>query len=110
MAIGGEFGLSMLTERLLPNQGPRSESFAKPEVSSGENTRSFSDSLKSALGEANEALLKADGAAKDFASGKSGNLHDLMIAMEKAELQLRTISAVRNKVVEAYQEISKMQV
>ena len=41
---------------------------------------------------------------------KSENLHDLMITMEKAEMSLKTVNAVRNKMVEAYQEIMRMQV
>ena len=71
---------------------------------------SFMDTLQSALGQVNELQTKADHAVLDFSSGKDTNLHDVMIAMEKADVSLRTLGQVRNKMVEAYQDILKMQV
>jgi flagellar hook-basal body complex protein FliE len=71
---------------------------------------SFKDTLESAIGETNETLMAADKAAMDFAAGKDVNLHDVLISMEKAEVSLKTLSAVRGKIVEAYQEIMRMQV
>lgn len=74
------------------------------------NAKSFSDTLKEALKDVNTSLHAADKASQDFATGKAENLHDVMIAMEKAELQLRTLTSVRGKLVEAYQEVMKMPV
>ena len=71
---------------------------------------SFIESLKNAIGNVNESMVSADKAAQKFASGDSQNLHDVMIAMEKADISLRTLTAVRGKIVEAYQEIMKMPV
>ncbi len=51
-----------------------------------------------------------DAAARAFALGQAPSVHDTMIAMEKADLSLRLTTKVRNKVVEAYQEIMRMQV
>jgi flagellar hook-basal body complex protein FliE len=42
--------------------------------------------------------------------GQAPSVHDTMITMEKADLSLRLTTKVRNKVVEAYQEIMRMQV
>jgi flagellar hook-basal body complex protein FliE len=42
--------------------------------------------------------------------GQAPSVHDTMIAMEKADVSLRLTTKVRNKVVEAYQEIMRMQV
>jgi flagellar hook-basal body complex protein FliE len=71
---------------------------------------SFVDTLKSALGEVNEAIKIADGQAQKFATGEATNLHEVMISMEKADLSLRTLNSIRGKIVEAYQEIMKMPV
>jgi flagellar hook-basal body complex protein FliE len=71
---------------------------------------SFLETLKGQLADANESLRAADKASQDFAAGKGRDLHDVMIAMEKADVSLRTITAVRNKAVEAYQEIMRMPV
>lgn len=75
-----------------------------------ETGASFLETLQSQLGHTNETMLAADKASQDFAAGKGRDLHDVMIAMEKADLSLRTVTAVRNKVVEAYQEIMRMPV
>lgn len=74
------------------------------------SARSFMDTLKDAIGQTNESLKSADKAAQDFAAGKAQNLHDVMISMEKADVALRTVTAVRGKIVEAYQEIMRMPV
>ena len=71
---------------------------------------SFADTLKATLTDANQSIKAADGAAKDFSVGKAENLHDVMIAMEKADVALRTLTAVRGKMLEAYQEIMRMPV
>ncbi len=76
---------------------------------SGDN-KSFVEALQDAIGSVNEAQVTADKMSQDFAAGKGENLHNLMIAMEKAEIQLRTLVQVRNKVVESYQEVMRMQV
>ncbi len=44
-----------------------------------------------------------------FASGETQNVHELMISMQKASLAVNLTSAVRNKVLEAYRELSKLQ-
>ena len=71
---------------------------------------SFEDTLKATLQDVNETMKASDKAAKDFASGRAENLHDVMITMEKADVALRTITAVRSKMLEAYNEIMKMPV
>jgi flagellar hook-basal body complex protein FliE len=47
---------------------------------------------------------------QELATGKSNNIHETMIAAEKADLSLRLMVQVRNKIIEAYQEVMKMQV
>jgi flagellar hook-basal body complex protein FliE len=42
--------------------------------------------------------------------GEQGNLHEVMIALEKAKLSFELILAVRNKSLEAYQELMRMQI
>jgi flagellar hook-basal body complex protein FliE len=52
---------------------------------------------------ADQTVLKAN-------TGESVNMHDLMIAMEKADISLRLMVQVRNKAIDAYQEIMRMQI
>lgn len=71
---------------------------------------SFSTVLKQTLEGVNNAQLNADKMTNDFISGKSIELHNVMIASEKASILLHTTIEVRNKAVEAYQEMMRMQV
>jgi flagellar hook-basal body complex protein FliE len=72
--------------------------------------KSFSDTLKDALGSVNELQKTSDKAAQELATGKTDNVADVMIATEKADIALRLMVQVRNKIIDAYQEVMKMQV
>lgn len=76
-------------------------------VATGE---SFADNLKSAIATVDRLQKDADKKIQDVAVGRSNNIHETMIASEKADLALRLMVQVRNKVIDAYQEIMKMQV
>ncbi|MEO5667250.1 MAG: flagellar hook-basal body complex protein FliE [Bdellovibrionota bacterium] len=76
---------------------------------SGQSSGSFLDSLKSAIETTNDLQKNADTSAKNFAAG-NGSLHETLIAMEKADISLRTITSIRGKLIEAYQEVMKMPV
>ncbi|KJS23496.1 MAG: hypothetical protein VR72_01380 [Clostridiaceae bacterium BRH_c20a] len=70
----------------------------------------FKDVLEQALAEVNNLQNSADSTAIAFASGHPNiDIHDVMIGMEKAQLALQLTIEVRNKLVEAYQEIMRMQ-
>lgn len=72
--------------------------------------KSFGEVLVNALNEVNQAQLKADGMVKKFLAGEVQDIHQVTIAMEEARLMMQLAVEVRNKLVEAYQEISRMQV
>jgi flagellar hook-basal body complex protein FliE len=71
---------------------------------------SFADTLKSAIGSVNELQKASDKGAQDLATGRTDNVAEVMIASEKADIALRVMVQVRNKIIDAYQEIMKMQV
>lgn len=71
---------------------------------------SFSEMLNRALEEINARQQKADELARAFAAGEVEDVHQVVMAMQEARLALQLAVEVRNKVVEAYQEISRMQV
>jgi flagellar hook-basal body complex protein FliE len=70
----------------------------------------FAEQLKEAINSTNEAQLTADQAVEGLHSGQTGNLHEVMISLEKADISMRMFVALRNKAVSAYQEIMKMNV
>ena len=71
---------------------------------------SFADSLKQAINTVDRLQKDADNKMRNLATGKSENIHETMIAAEKADLAFRLMVQVRNKVIDAYQDIMKMQV
>jgi flagellar hook-basal body complex protein FliE len=71
---------------------------------------SFANVLQDSLGEVNQMQQKADAAITALATGEKVSLHETMIAMEQADVSFRLMMQVRNKIVEAYQEILRMQV
>jgi flagellar hook-basal body complex protein FliE len=70
----------------------------------------FTTHLKSAMGDVNDLQQKADEAIQRLVGEGKGDLQDTMIALEKADVSFRLMMQIRNKVLEAYQEIMRMQV
>ncbi len=70
----------------------------------------FGQVLKETIAEVNQAQVNADRAAEQIAAGETKNLHGTMIKLEEADISLRLMVQMRNKAVEAYQEIMRMQV
>ncbi len=70
---------------------------------------SFGDALGKALASVDGLQRSADRSAEAVALG-GGNLHETALALEKADVSLRLMTKVRNKVVEAYQEVMRMSV
>ncbi|MCM2280743.1 MAG: flagellar hook-basal body complex protein FliE [Bdellovibrionaceae bacterium] len=77
-------------------------------LTSGE--KSFADTLKEAVQSVNTLQKQADVKAQELATGKTDNIQDVMMASEKADIALRLMVNVRNKIIDAYQEVMKMQV
>ena len=71
---------------------------------------SFADKLATAVDGVSDKQLAADDKLAQLASGENVDLHGTMIALEEAEITLRTMTAVRDKVVGAYQGIMNMSI
>lgn len=74
------------------------------------NGKTFGEIFSNALGDVNKLQLDAGKASADLAAGKVQDVSDAVIAAEKASISLQLTMAVRNKVIDAYQEIMRMQV
>lgn len=71
--------------------------------------KSFADYLKDSLHQVDQMQQRAGEAAMRMAAGDETDIHKTMIAYEKAALALQLTIEVRNKMVEAYQEIMRIQ-
>ncbi|WP_077615075.1 flagellar hook-basal body complex protein FliE [Caenibacillus caldisaponilyticus] len=83
---------------------------AKPAASAASVEKSFSKALGDAIQKVNDAQIESDQQVTALANGQAQNLHNVMIALEKAEITLRLAVEVRDKVISAYQDIMRMQV
>jgi flagellar hook-basal body complex protein FliE len=79
----------------------------QPGVSTGEG---LFDRLVSSLGEIDSGVERNRQAATELALGQSDNLHQVLIGAEQTRLQFELAMSMRNRVLEAYQEIMRMQV
>jgi flagellar hook-basal body complex protein FliE len=87
--------------RMMPTPGA-----VKPQ---GGGTSSFGNLLNEAVQQVNDVEKSSQGELQKFLSNES-DLHSVMISLEKADLSFQTMMQVRNKIVQAYQEIMKSQV
>ncbi|HHV46962.1 MAG TPA: flagellar hook-basal body complex protein FliE [Tissierellia bacterium] len=70
----------------------------------------FSSLLDNALNRVNQLQMESDRYKVLLSIGEVDNLHDVTIAAEKANIALQLTLSIRNKVIEAYQEIMRMQI
>lgn len=70
----------------------------------------FGSVLQDAMQKVNEFQQNAGQSVESFLSGETSDLHQTIMTGQKAELAFELFSQVRNKVVQAYQEVMRMQV
>jgi flagellar hook-basal body complex protein FliE len=90
--------------RILPAEIESAASAFSPPPTGG-----FSDTLRSAMGEMGELQSQAETKVAGVLEGNGADVHTALIAVEKADLSFQLMMQVRNKIVSAYQEISRMQ-
>ncbi len=81
-----------------------------PSSNRGVSRTSFKDFLKDSIQSVDGFQKEAQRAVQKLAAGETENIHDTMIALKKAELSFKMMMQVRNKIVQAYQEVMRMQV
>jgi flagellar hook-basal body complex protein FliE len=76
--------------------------------SSSEKGDSFAKTLTGAIEKVNEMKNEADQSVRELAEGKNVDIHQTMIAMEKASVSFQLLMQTRNKVIDAYKEMMRM--
>lgn len=74
-----------------------------------DTSKSFLDTLKEKLNDVNDSQLNAEAVSDSFVKGEGPDIHEVSLAVSEASLSLDMAIQVRNKLVEAYQELNKMQ-
>lgn len=75
-----------------------------------EAQKSFANTLKEAIDKVNDYQVQSDTLTNKLIQGENVELHEVMIAAQKANITLNATVEIRNKVIEAYQEIMRMTV
>lgn len=70
----------------------------------------FSKMLSNTVDQVTQAEKSADKAIENLHTGKAKNLHEVMIAVEEADISLRMFVQMRNKALDAYSEIMRLQI
>lgn len=82
-----------------------------PKNTKTEKTNSFGDMLESAMKEVNDLQVEADQQIDGMALKKEGvSTHSAMVALEKADVAFQLMSAIRGKIIRAYEEVIRTQV
>ncbi|TMN23575.1 flagellar hook-basal body complex protein FliE [Lentibacillus cibarius] len=82
----------------------------KSPVSSHEAQSNFANTLQSAIEHVNDTQVASDKKTEALAKGQINDLHDVMITAQKASISLETSVQVQRKVIDAYNEIMRMQI
>lgn len=83
-----------------------------PEIQEADKQQNvnFEDILKNYLDKTNDMQLNADSAVQNLITGQTSDIHSVMIETEEAKQSLELAVEIRNKLVDAYQEIMKMSI
>jgi flagellar hook-basal body complex protein FliE len=84
------------------------EKMAKEKQAKESPLADFKKVLTESIGDVNNQLLQADEDAREMIVGKK-DVHQAMISIEQANISMRLLIQVRNKVISAYEEIMRMQ-
>jgi flagellar hook-basal body complex protein FliE len=80
----------------------------KPKVE--KTSTSFSEVLKDSISKVSELEKEANVQTEKLVAGESQDIHNTMIAVEKADLSFQMMMQIRNKIISAYEEIMRIQV
>lgn len=80
------------------------------EIKETTNSKSFGEFLSDSIAKVNGLQNDANVAMQRLASGESKNLHETLLAVERADIAFKQMNQIRMKVIDAYKEIMRMQV
>lgn len=87
---------------------PSIDGVAKPGAAQGPE-KAFGDLFQEAIGSVEKYRANAEESTNRFMNGESEEIHQVILAGQRAEIAFETFLQVRNKVVQAYQEVMRMQ-
>lgn len=98
-------GMASVSQILKPQETKQTHTYTPYEAQ-----KSFASVLKKSIEEVNKIQNVSDNMTEKLVRGENIDLHQVMIASQKASITLQATLEIRNKVIEAYQETMRMQV
>ena len=74
-----------------------------------ENSTSFSKVIGDVINNVNDKQIESNSMIDSFIKGEDVTMHDVMLSMQESQMSMQLLIELRNKIVEAYQEINKVQ-
>lgn len=103
--------MAPVTATTLPLVLPQGEAAALDTKSvAGEGGDLFGEMLSAAAATANQRINQGQAAGEAFAAGASDDIHGTMLALSQADIELKLVGSVRNKVIDAFYELWRMQI
>ncbi len=93
-----------------PNQVSRLTQGLGESPRSSQEVGGFKNALTKGIESVNKDMTNASKMSEEFMTGNKHSLHEVLISLEKADLSFRYLSQIRNKVLDAYHEVMRMQV
>lgn len=90
--------------------GPLGDTGKAPASKRVDGAPSFQDVLKAQINRVNQMQLDADAAIEDLSTGRTENVGEVFTAVQKADLAFKTLMQIRNKLLDAYNEIQRMRI
>jgi flagellar hook-basal body complex protein FliE len=98
-------GLPSISHVLKPQETNKTHTYTPYEAQ-----QSFASFLKESINNVNDLQINSDKMTEKLVRGENVDLHQVMIASQKASVTMQATLEIRNKVIEAYQEVMRMQV
>lgn len=84
------------------------QGITKPALTEKPNKTNFGQFFSDVIKDVNQQQIESQKITEDFVAGKNVEIHDVMIAGEKAKTSLQLLMEIRNKTVDMYKELTKM--
>ncbi len=72
--------------------------------------QTFGQTVSRLIGQVNDLQVLADGEIQELANGRTDNLHGVVLAVAQADLSFHMLLEIRNRLIDTYQELMRMQV
>ncbi|HEY3497355.1 MAG TPA: flagellar hook-basal body complex protein FliE [Polyangiaceae bacterium] len=94
----------------IPLLSPHLGQEQKLEKASPADADAFGSLVEQALLRTNDQIQRAEHLGNEFAAGRVDDIHGTMLELSKADIELRFVGNVRNKVIDAFYELWRMQI